>query len=348
MKHQDSHPNHFQGLNLPEIELHAVTWAERYQEIEDISLYRAHTDESFKYSLIITVLDPKYPFLNWATSDCLHIRDDLPSFYKEQPPQDVLDYWMWYHIEHGDEIPSEFVIGDTKLSLYARKGVEPKPESKFECEDFVRSLRVYYENIYEIKIQEPKKQPRTFNHGNLGFCQESTNEWKNFRNLIEGPDHFYKVGSAKQRKPYDRKMKNLYSINKKLIAFLEKEYQLQIPKEFKIYERAPEEGAGVYRFKFLVGSDAQKSKYHGYPKEKWFTEFNLLKRQYKEALQTGSEHEVKSLLSNIKSKTAEAFAAGLITKKEVEDMLQEKKIFEPLEIDESKRFEHDPDIDDIR
>ena len=43
-----------------------------------------------------------------------------------------------------------------------------------------------------------------------------------------------------------------------------------------------------------------------------------------------------------------AFAAGLITKKEVEDMLQEKKIFEPLEIDESKRFEHNPDIDDIR
>ena len=134
MDHHNNHPDHFKELDIPEIKLHTVTWAERYREIEEISLYRAHTDESFKYVFVVTVLNPDYPYLYWE-ADYPSFLDDLSSFYKDKPPQDPFSHWMLCNIEQGDEIPSEFVIGDTKLSLYARKGVKSKPETKLTHRD---------------------------------------------------------------------------------------------------------------------------------------------------------------------------------------------------------------------
>jgi len=92
-----------------------------------------------------------------------------------------------------------------------------------DVEDFIKNLRVSYESDSEVKIQEPNRIGKTFNHGSLGFSSNQTKQWKAFINVLQDPPHIYELGPAhkssdalrkKIRKPeYERRQKRLIKNN---------------------------------------------------------------------------------------------------------------------------------------
>jgi hypothetical protein len=142
----------------------------------------------------------------------------------------------------------------------AEGGVVEKPV-EMEAEDFVRKLKVFYESNSEIKIQLPGKTAIAYNHAVLGFRDSGGQVWSNFLSILEDPDNpTYYTGTAygdkakmQRKKSYDVARKRLEAMNNKLIAFFKKEYGIQFPKKYKLYEQFPSDGPGIYRFKFRVG-----------------------------------------------------------------------------------------------
>jgi hypothetical protein len=147
-----------------------------------------------------------------------------------------------------------------------REGAPPSPKvNELDPEDFVRKLRVFYESDFEIKIQLPRKPPLSYNQAALGFHRSNGKVWNDFLMILQKPDDpTYQCGIAhgrayadksklQRKKGYDVGQKRLAAMNKKLIAFFTKEYEIQFPKGYKIYEHLPNDGSGIYRFKFHVG-----------------------------------------------------------------------------------------------
>ena len=198
------------------------------------------------------------------------------------------------------EAETSFAGAEANENRPCNPSAESEQEQSISCEDFVRSLRFYYGNDSEIKIQQPGRKAKTFTHNSLGFEASDTEEWKSFRRVIKGPEPFYNVGPAADRKTYDNNMKRLFRINEKLIEhYLKKECQLQVPKKFKLYEKTPEEGPGVYRFIFLVENDARNFEHCDGSKEKWWARFNLLGGQLNTISATGKDQEINSLKMRI-------------------------------------------------
>jgi hypothetical protein len=145
---------------------------------------------------------------------------------------------------------------------------QSEPLSNEEAEEFIRSLQISYLDDTEIKIQYQGKS-KNWNCDSLGFRDSKTKEWKEFLTLLQDRDHIFNLGLAyyidektqkrKRNKIYDQNYKLLKELNKKLIIFLNKSYQVKFPDNFTLYQRHPEEGHGIYSFKFKVPSS--KSSY---------------------------------------------------------------------------------------
>jgi len=124
--------------------------------------------------------------------------------------------------------------------------------TKTNAEDFIRNLRVSYENNSEVKIKEPNRIGKTFNHESLGFSSNKTKEWKAFINVFQDSPHIYETGQAHSfsdalkkkicNPEYGRLQKRLKIINSKLIKFFNKEYRIHLPEDFKLYELCKGEG----------------------------------------------------------------------------------------------------------
>jgi hypothetical protein len=165
-----------------------------------------------------------------------------------------------------------------------------------DAEDFIKNLRVSYESDSEVKIQEPNRIGKFFNHGSLGFSSNQTKQWKAFINVLQDPPHIYELGPAHQstdalrkkiRKPeYGRRQKRLRIINKKLIIFFNQEYKAQLPEDFKLYYPCKEEGPGKYRFKFQIPYDDGiegdlQLEYEQYPENQLIDEIFKLPEKYR-------------------------------------------------------------------
>jgi hypothetical protein len=161
-------------------------------------------------------------------------------------------------------------IGQKPLFLFPEErrkssGIAAGQVNKLDPEDFVRKLRIFYESDLEIKIQLPGKPAVSYNQGALGFHRSNGKVWNDFLLILQKPDDpTYDCGRAhglayvdksklQRKQSYDVGQKRLAAMNAKLIAFFIKEYGIQFPKDYKIYEHLPNDPPGIYRFKFLVG-----------------------------------------------------------------------------------------------
>jgi hypothetical protein len=195
-----------------------------------------------------------------------------------------------YEIEHGLYEPDIETKEIVKQDISSPDIIDKAPEQIFD--NFIRSLRISYENENGIKIHKPGKVAKDVNFGMLGFKDNKTKEWEAFLEIINKPPHVYFLGSASKtsagikqpNKDYEAKRKLLYEIDIKLKTFLNKEFGLDIPKSLKTYERCPEEGQGAYKFKFKVIHENEAKgklylKYENLPKDELFNKMKKLKNK---------------------------------------------------------------------
>ena len=207
-------------------------------------------------------------------------------------------------------------------------------EQETWCEDFIRSLRVYFENKDEVKIQERGKEPKTFDYQNLGFnTKRKDSEWARFICVIEGPEHFYKYGPATNTNVYDKNRSKLKEIDIKLVKFLKKEYQLEVPKGSKTYEKAIKEGPGVYRFKFQVGKKVEEAKYQNYAKKDLLGEIHLLNKRMNriDRNNASSEQLYANTFDSLSAAAMQAHKNQWLDEEEMLEILDENKIWTPTE-----------------
>jgi len=141
------------------------------------------------------------------------------------------------------------IFKQLKILWSGEEGEQTIPRSTEKAESFIRKLRVFYENDYEITIQIPGKAPVPYDCRALGFQNERTTEWKTLLKIITSKDHLYSLGPSTADE-YGRKRKILVAINDKLIASFKKFQIMDIPDGLKFYERCKQEGSGTYKFKF--------------------------------------------------------------------------------------------------
>jgi len=231
---------------------------------------------------------------NSTLDSCLHLNfDRLYAAYRDSPPSDYYSQWMWVNIDLGTSIKEEygpdFVHLETRYVLYGTeqeanekvRAGEPEPAATetpitpqqatpngIDPESFIRALQVSYLDNTEVKIQHKGKH-KNYTCESMGFRDSNTEEWKTFLKILNAMDdnyreHTYRLGPAhyinkkthqKARiGEYDKKLNLLKEIDKKLISFLTKHYNVAFPVGFKSYERQPAKGKGIYSFKFQIPS----------------------------------------------------------------------------------------------
>jgi hypothetical protein len=219
-----------------------------------------------------------------------------------------------------------------------------------EYETFVRSLRVTYESTYEISIQEPGKSPKLYTCNSLGFRDEKTKEWKTLCRIISDRPHSFDVGPAyfgpaesRQRVPaYDSNRKLLENINKKLVAFLNATYKLDIPSSFKLYEKdLTGEHGGTYKFIFLAeGESARETSAEPLEfktREDLRAEIKKLCSSYLKAHNQGYDAQAEELICKISEVGRAAIERGDLTEDELSELL-------PYNVDEEfKDIRYEPD-----
>jgi hypothetical protein len=198
------------------------------------------------------------------------------------PPDEIDGYfsqWLYnpqtiekFEAEHPDIIEAwqkKVKTSDDKEQKQDATETTPAPQIKplantdTEAEEFIRSLQISYLDNTEVKIQYRGKS-KNWNCDALGFRDSNTKEWKDFLGILKDRDHVYILGPAysinkgtqqKERNTdYDKNLKLLKEIDKKLIIFLNKNYPVIFPEKFHLYERRPDKGDGIYSFKFKTPS----------------------------------------------------------------------------------------------
>jgi hypothetical protein len=195
---------------------------------------------------------------------------------------------------------------------------DPRIDNKLEViktnqdhEEFIRNLRVSYENDNEIKIKVPGRKANCFTCESLGFRDNKTMAWRTFIYILENPPHTYNLGTAykhyfvdsysetfenekksakysvkgKRKPEYDKRRKRLVEISKKLKKFFQTQYSFEFPRNYNLHELYKTEKAGTYRFKFQVIIDDgdrgyYERKYEYYSKDKLVKAMELLAQEY--------------------------------------------------------------------
>lgn len=121
----------------------------------------------------------------------------------------------------------------------------------YKHELFLKGLRIFCENDIEINIQRQGRKSKTYTPDSLGFNSSNTIEWKNLIGLLKSNE-----GVVTYHKSEGSKKLVWIRIEKKLIAFLEKEFNLNISKKIKLFVPAPgRNGVRKPLFKILKGSN---------------------------------------------------------------------------------------------
>lgn len=194
---------------------------------------------------------------------------------------DLMEDWnYWTDISGLSELPdiSECLFRKDEVAAFERLyEIQPGKVSKHPTkekatkkteshEDFVSSLRIWVESPSEIKIQEPAKNEVIYNCTSLGFRNENTKEWKALLGVLKSKDHKFNIGHVrrghlqKERQEYDARRKLISQISKKLVAFLNKSYNANIPVSFNLFEHCPNEEPGTYRLKLCSPAGYEKIK----------------------------------------------------------------------------------------
>ena len=118
---------------------------------------------------------------------------------------------------------------------------------------FIKSLRIYCENDIEIKIQAPTKQPITCNPDSLGFRNKETDQWKYLIGLLQSAG-----GTFSYSRKEGTKKSAWREIEKKLRAFLNSKFGLNLPNDFKLFSSTQE--AGVRKPIFQIHKPEDKNR----------------------------------------------------------------------------------------
>jgi hypothetical protein len=257
----------------------------------------------------------------------LYSSQDVPRNYEQLLESLQLPWSFVEEIERESNIlyPKPEVKGASENKVSNLNSTDEK-----SIENFIKNLRFSYENDSEIKIQQPNKKAKNFNYNSLGFNNNRTKQWKAFLKLLQDPDPYFNIGRAgtaasAERKNYESNKKLLTEINNKLIKFLNQNYPISIPPNFKLYKKCPEEGQGVYKFMFIVEN------------EKLETE--ALEKEFKKM----SDEDLKNALINIAEKyrktSDESYAGKIVAAANVakeRGIVTDQKLQELVEPDRSK------------
>ena len=237
----------------------------------------------------------------------------LSSIYTQQEREGYFSQWL-YHPSHVETFKKVYghIIDEwrTKVVSFEDKETSHKEgtiENK-DYEGFIRFLQVTHVSDTEIRIGGGGKKAKTYEMKELGFQKENSKTWKEFIETLDRKDHSYSVGKARGAKrvrktSYDVGQKVLSQINEKLVLFLNKTYQLQLPKRFKVYERKLSEGHGIYGFKFKITkhSDADIEGYAGLSRSKLMSTIEELSEQ-RQRLSDRGDKKAESQINKITNK----------------------------------------------
>jgi hypothetical protein len=253
----------------------------------------------------------------------------------EIPHEWIEEFWVLFDRSDQDSAKEQCVKGITEIRGPSSAIQSPEAHT---CGEFVRGLRFFYENDNEVKIQEPGKKPKIYDYDRMGFSSVEADGWKYFVRIIRGPDHYCKYGPSKtgnqKVKAYDAKRSRLTEINKKLVRFFAKEYDLEIPQGFKTFERAIEEGPGVQKFKFQIENRVKKSKYEEYSKEALLDEISGLTKQMYMAFNSddlSKQSKTNEISDSLAVAVAQAKEKGWISNSDLPDILNDDRIWTPQE-----------------
>ncbi|OEU66546.1 MAG: hypothetical protein BA863_19500 [Desulfovibrio sp. S3730MH75] len=342
--------DYYQHLDRTELKVMAQGWANRFPVIKQITLYRAAS--LGKYVLNVRIDDSdKIEYRefekDWIDQDCY--LDRLRDAYKT-PDTDYYGEWLFLLPEReGEPLPEKDLVDpDSRLILFPRddEGLienykpsqisndkERKETPKQDVDAFIRELTVIPESDLEIKIKQPRKKLQTYNHERLEFRDNTTTEWTTFLGILDNSGS-YTIGQAGKsdtdmRKEYDKNLSYLRAIDKKLKTAFRKEFSLQFPVEYHLYELFKTEGHGVYKFKFRVEISSKpadsplKAKYETSSKEKLLKLLKHLAGQQARTLGNGFKLKINTVMEVLLEKHK-------MTKDDIEDYISQKSDHEEI------------------
>jgi hypothetical protein len=134
-------------------------------------------------------------------------------------------------------------------------------ESTTHFNDFIKELRFSCENDIEIKIQVPNKQAITCNPDSLGFQNSETKQWKKFIALLKRKDGTLTYTDGANKRAWGE-------IEKKIRAFLNKKFNLNVLDGFKLFLSVPGK-TGMWKplFQITRSKDYGNADFSSYDKE---------------------------------------------------------------------------------
>jgi hypothetical protein len=137
--------------------------------------------------------------------------------------------------------------------------------------EIVRGIRVWNENMVEIRIQQPGKKPITHTPSSLGFDNPKTREWKALLEILKDGEFCFKKDEDAKKSMYLR-------IEKKIIKSFKAQFGLYIPDGFKIFHSVSG-GKGIRKPIFKIDksrTDTDINDYCGYGKPQIMKEIKML------------------------------------------------------------------------
>lgn len=296
---------------------------------------------SKKYIVVFDVRDGQKD----AVSDLLHscgryatIRPEVPepirlvagfeSVYKT--PFDINSIgaeWVFEVESPGDECRWADKEGPVWI-LFPQETMSNDDQVIISTEDIektIRAIQICVENDDTLKFRLPGKPFKSYTNDSMGFRPKSK-EWDELIHIISLEPPRYYTGDAKEEK-YSAKQKMKLEIDKKLLIFLGKEFGMKFPEKYKIFERVPAEGKGIYRLKLEVYADKEvvlENKFlNNLQKEKLRKRWEKLLDQHE---RDPYNNEINRLLSEV---TTAAFIRNVITNEEAQEAAESLKDYQP-------------------
>lgn len=158
-------------------------------------------------------------------------------------------------------------FADAYLKVDALPGDHPaeKQNDPITIEKTIRKTRVGVESEDTLKIRLPGSPFKSFTCDSLGMRIKSK-AWRTLADILSNDPPVFRAGASTDKKRYDSRQGMMKEINKKLIDFFNTQFRLGIPKDFKFFELAKDEGQGAYRLKMRACVDkTDEEKFEGMP-----------------------------------------------------------------------------------
>lgn len=115
-----------------------------------------------------------------------------------------------------------------------------------KTDEIVKNITIRYENDSQISIQQKGKAKTNINLTGLGFKEGGKGgerkTWDNFITALQNPPNFY------WHAPENKDKQQVYQVNKRLLELLSIKFNVNFSDKFKLIERVPGAGKGVYGF----------------------------------------------------------------------------------------------------